>query len=224
MTIAGADIFSITPDATNDEILVGYVASDGTACLTELTSGGSVDTSFGDDGVADLGTSAGGQAVCVRPDGEVLVAGATAGGDVTLSLLTADGQPDLSFGTGGTTTVDVTGYVYDVVAEADGTAVVAAGSYDGSTTELFRFGVPTGRGTRWLRHDRASRRSGSRSGCCRPATTPTAGQDGLVEACWPTARSWMGSRRGHVRHLQGQLVEVARLTAFSGSCHPTFVT
>ena len=135
------DIFSVVPEA-DGEILVGYLSQGGSGHLMELTSTGTWDSSFGTDGVADLPSSPYGWAVGVRPDGAILVAGLNAAGDVTLSLLTAGGQVDASFGTGGTTTTTcVAGSLFDleVVAESDGTAVVAAIASDYSTTDLLRF-------------------------------------------------------------------------------------
>ena len=147
VTIGDADIFAVVP-RPDGEILVGYVDGGGECYLTELTAGGSVDASFGSGGTVDLGDSGAAtseaQAVCVRPDGEILVAGATGGDQVTLTLLTADGSVDPSFGTGGTSTADLNGgqyeYVVAVLVEpAGGILVEAADLNSNETAELIRF-------------------------------------------------------------------------------------
>lgn len=77
---------------------------------------GSLDTSFGDNGlaVASFGTGAfaEGSGLAVQSDGKIVVAGRLQtgdGGDFALARFLPDGSPDTSFGKGGTVSADLGG-------------------------------------------------------------------------------------------------------------------
>ncbi len=74
--------------------------------VARFTAGGDLDPSFGDGGVFTLDATVGydeGEALSILPDGKVLVAGFRGTSDSWLLRLTAGGQLDPSFGTGGQT-------------------------------------------------------------------------------------------------------------------------
>ena len=113
-----------------------------TEVVTELTSGGAVDTSFSGDGVwssavEGLGVVTGGwSALAVQPDGKLILTGvgpAGAGGQHFHSLvafrLNADGSADTGFGTNGQTVVqddEVYGGYVSLGLLSDGRIVVGA--------------------------------------------------------------------------------------------------
>ncbi|MEU6950807.1 calcium-binding protein, partial [Streptomyces sp. NPDC046316] len=93
-------------------VVVGSAATDFETCCTftvaRYTAAGSLDTTFGDGGVAYLtafGQPAGAQDVAVRPDGRIVAAG-YAGGRFAAARLLADGSPDTGFGGDGTVATD----------------------------------------------------------------------------------------------------------------------
>ena len=79
--------------------------------MTRLDADGTVDTTFGTDGVVTLSepndTFDAGAAVAIQPDGKIIVVGNAspnanlATGAVVVDRLDADGSPDASFGTNG---------------------------------------------------------------------------------------------------------------------------
>jgi RHS repeat-associated protein/uncharacterized delta-60 repeat protein len=93
---------------SNGNVLVVYTDDTDASYVAELNADGSLDTSFGDGGVAMVaGTDA--MAITVRSDGQILIGGlkfiSGAGGSgiaATLTLLQANGSPNLGFGTDGT--------------------------------------------------------------------------------------------------------------------------
>jgi uncharacterized delta-60 repeat protein len=106
---------------------------------TAFGSGGRVTTSFGDPSEASV-TSA-----FLLPDGKILVAGAvsifsTGSTQLALARYTPDGQPDTSFGNGGTLLVTLNGVTYGggpVVVEPDGKLLLAGigpGTANGNVT------------------------------------------------------------------------------------------
>lgn len=83
--------------------------------VTRFDASGVPDANFGTGGAGQL-TSPGGAAMVVGTDGRIVVAGATLGGgtpspdgaeDLLIQRLNADGTPDSTFGTAGSTTTDV---------------------------------------------------------------------------------------------------------------------
>ena len=106
--------------------------------LARLTLDGSLDTSFSDDGQANL--SIGGQdrgaAAALQPDGKIVVVGDNvgAGGTSDFGILrsTAGGLADPAFDDDGRVTVDFGGADYgdDVLVQPDGKIVVAGAVFD----------------------------------------------------------------------------------------------
>lgn len=90
-------------------------------CTVRIKSDGTLDPSFGVNGKVRTSVGAGvdgGNAIAVRSDGKVLVAGSTAvgsSGDMVLVRYFSDGSLDSAFGNGGTAIVDIEGGV-DVAA------------------------------------------------------------------------------------------------------------
>jgi uncharacterized delta-60 repeat protein len=119
---------AVRPD---DSLLVaGY---GGGTFVARLSPDGQVDPDFHGDAVADALQDA--TAVAVAGDGSVLVAGLAAGGGVVLKLQ-ADGELDTSFGSAGSTTIDIdhnyggnSQVAYDMAVAADGSVTVAGGGF-----------------------------------------------------------------------------------------------
>ncbi len=87
---------------------VGRAAYDAT--LARYRPNGSLDPSFGSDGIVtiDFGDGAGfavASSVAIDPHGRIVVAGGSLG-DFALARYHSDGSPDPSFGAGGTVTTD----------------------------------------------------------------------------------------------------------------------
>jgi uncharacterized delta-60 repeat protein len=113
--------------------------------LARFTADGDLDPTFAGDGIVNRDPTQfddGGTALAIQPDGKVLVAanhngapGGAGGADTWLLRFTPDGQPDLSFGTGGETVasaVPSADGVYGLALDAAGNAVVAGLAFDGS--------------------------------------------------------------------------------------------
>ena len=105
------------------KIVVGD--SNGAATLVRLNEDGTLDTSFGDNGLVSLRFTGDTQIAAVRllPDGKLLVAGTVYGNGGFVARLTADGSLDASFGTGGTTR-NAAGTVQDMIVLPDGSLLV----------------------------------------------------------------------------------------------------
>ena len=136
-------------------VAAGHESSDGTSrtLIARFDASGRPDPSFGAGGrvYVSLGEPSEATAVAVQRDATVLVAvsiwlpGALPGGapgydfhnDVALVRLAADGTLDASFGDGGVRVLDMRAVEYslDMVAEADGAAVIAVALLDGTTLE-----------------------------------------------------------------------------------------
>jgi uncharacterized delta-60 repeat protein len=111
-----------------------------------LAASGALDASFGTGGrltVNPGGDFGGFNAVAIQPDGKIVLAGwASAGPDTEMAItrLNADGSPDTTFGTGGTTLINYSGNpglpVFDIASavalQADGKIVVAGQTSSGS--------------------------------------------------------------------------------------------
>ncbi|MBC8113292.1 MAG: hypothetical protein H7062_02865, partial [Candidatus Saccharimonas sp.] len=86
----------------NGKILVGgkYAGGIGSAVLTRYNANGTIDTSFGNSGIADLGNAGGWiEDIAVRPDGRILLAIAFNGTSwFRVAGLTSSGQFDSNFG------------------------------------------------------------------------------------------------------------------------------
>jgi uncharacterized delta-60 repeat protein len=115
-------------------ILAGVSLADtngnGNFAAARFTSGGVLDTSFGNAGVVsfDFAGQAYAQAVAIQPDGRIIAAGGA--GLFALSRYNPDGSLDLSFGSFGrvTTTVGLSSSANAVQLQRDG-RIVTAGSY-----------------------------------------------------------------------------------------------
>ena len=113
----------------------------------ENTSG-KLDPAFNEQGavVTDFGEgSAVGRAVCVQPDGKILVAGDVDTGqgttpiDFALARYNADGTPDATFGTNGRALIDITGtddLAHAVALQPDGKIIVAGEARDQASDSL----------------------------------------------------------------------------------------
>ena len=88
---------------------------DGAFGVVRLTARGALDRSFGASGAVSTGfggrSAAGGRAnaLAIGPDGGIIAAGATPGGDFALARFDADGSLDASFGAGGRVRTDLGG-------------------------------------------------------------------------------------------------------------------
>jgi len=128
------------------KILVGAVFAFG--ALSNAYAGTSAfDSSFGNNGKV-LGTGYGiasqdtGRSVLRQSDGKLILAGTTStvagGSDFLVMRLSADGQPDASFGTAGSTAIDFANgndFGYDAALQADG-KIMVVGSCTGAKTIL----------------------------------------------------------------------------------------
>jgi uncharacterized delta-60 repeat protein len=97
---------------------------------------GPIDAGFGESGkvVTPAGADErGADGLAVQPDGKILVVG-TAGSDWLLVRYNADGSPDTTFGSAGSTTTSFspqTDYAYDLALQADRKIVAVGGSGSG---------------------------------------------------------------------------------------------
>ena len=102
--------------ADDDKVVVTYARffnrSDGSEgsdlVVTRLLPTGTLDRTFSGDGITTIPSSGylSPSSILLRPDGRIVVAGATDAGELVLIGLTADGEPDPGFGTYGLTVVD----------------------------------------------------------------------------------------------------------------------
>jgi uncharacterized delta-60 repeat protein len=116
---------------------VPFVPPTPTTFLARVTPDGSLDKTFGTDGITktDLGTGPiGGSRMTVQTDGHIVVAGSTAGANfqsvATLERFNADGSLDTSFGTSGKVVTDINSYSPIVLAvQADGKVIVSGAKF-----------------------------------------------------------------------------------------------
>jgi uncharacterized delta-60 repeat protein len=131
-------------------VVVGYSGQGGATgydvAVARLTADGALDLTFGTGGkqTVDLGSATDyGNAVAVRPNGSVVVAGETyrsdTGWDFAAAQLTPAGQLDSAFGTGGVQAIDfgaTSDHAFGVALQGDGKVVLAGTSYrDGVGTD-----------------------------------------------------------------------------------------
>lgn len=115
-------VLGFTLDPQGRIVLAGiqFGANSYPMAVRRLLPNGTIDTSFGDNGLRLISPDvrAGAQQVRVLPDGRILVAGNSNGGGswtgtnkgrLTVARLTADGQLDTSYGTNGIRVVDFAG-------------------------------------------------------------------------------------------------------------------
>lgn len=122
---------AVQPDGA---LVVGGASEDGPT-LARTFADGTIDTDFGTDGravLAGLDVSAYVIAVAVQPGGHLVAVGSVAmnedASDVFVARFTPDGQPDLTFGTGGVRRLSVESYYPQpaVAVTPDGGFVVSA--------------------------------------------------------------------------------------------------
>jgi uncharacterized delta-60 repeat protein len=121
----------------------GILAIDETASSTSryslrrFSAAGSVDTTFGTNGLVSLGTFTG--RIAVAGDGTVYIAGTNSGDprtqQMTIKAFTPGGASVANFGDGGTATVPLPhgGYANDLVLQPDGKLVVAGQANDATS-------------------------------------------------------------------------------------------
>jgi uncharacterized delta-60 repeat protein len=136
---------------TDGKIVVAGSTQDPTQgdnfAIVRYTSGGELDTSFGDGG--KVSTDFGGKAdvadaVAIQSDGKIVVAGtshATATGDnIALARYTTDGKLDTGFGDGGKVSTDLgtkADHANAVAIQRDGKIVVAGSTHDPAQGDNF---------------------------------------------------------------------------------------
>jgi uncharacterized delta-60 repeat protein len=134
---------------TVEQILIGGVVTDARGnvfAIQRYNADGSLDTSFGNQGLATMDIATGpfaapitdeqALALAVRPDGRIVAAGyasSSAAGGVALAQFTRDGQPDPQFGSGGRVYVQYPdgGAAFSAVALQDDGKIVAGGTSAG---------------------------------------------------------------------------------------------
>ncbi|HEX7450464.1 MAG TPA: hypothetical protein VF306_23085, partial [Pirellulales bacterium] len=118
----------------SDGKILAAGANGGGLGVIRLNPDGSLDTGFGDNGIASAPSQFGNRAfgVVVQPDGQIVLAGVNQEGNynsqVALARFTPQGALDLNFGTGGVVETDLPGWYdegRDVVLQPDGKLVVA---------------------------------------------------------------------------------------------------
>lgn len=94
----------------NGQVLVAGYTGNGDYLIQRYNSDGSLDSHFGNAGLAQIGLlgDSAAQAIAVQPDGKIVVAGSTMG-DFSVARLNLDGSLDTSFGDNGRVLVDVDG-------------------------------------------------------------------------------------------------------------------
>ena len=133
----GESVFGAALQPDGKIVLAG--GSDLRAAVARLNPNGSLDTTFSGDGKKTFNWRphdfSRAQAVLVRPDGKLVVAGFSGpeGGDIEVGRLKANGALDTAFGTGGKAGVDFGGTEFGFAAarQADGRIVVAGRSSPG---------------------------------------------------------------------------------------------
>ena len=126
----------------------GLLASPGTPGASAATTAGSLDTTFGTNGVAitDVGanTDDDGADVVVQPDGKIVVVG-TSNDDILVVRYLPDGRLDTSFSGDGVVTTDVNGVDVGtgVALQPDGKIVVAGSAGDVAAFAVLRY-TPSG--------------------------------------------------------------------------------
>ncbi|MDD5214961.1 MAG: FG-GAP-like repeat-containing protein [Methylococcales bacterium] len=133
-------VSTVKVQADGKILVVGETFGNLDFSLTRYNNDGSLDTSFGGDGLVTTDITAGAsesaQSVAIQSDGKILVAGTTGGGTYASLVLVRynnDGSLDASFGDGGkTSTVISNGGVNNVsvAIQTDGKIVLSATSHN----------------------------------------------------------------------------------------------
>jgi uncharacterized delta-60 repeat protein len=123
-------------------VAAGYRAAQNSFALTRHNRDGTLDRSFGGDGLVTTNFTVA-ATVVVQPDGKLVTAGGAgaAVGDFALARFTPDGSLDESFGRGGKVATDFPGsrYAYALALQPDGKLVVGGSTYDPTTFALARY-------------------------------------------------------------------------------------
>lgn len=113
-------------------LAAGYLS--GQIVLSRYNSNGTLDTSFGANGVvrSNLVGNAGVSKVVIQPDGKYVVVGSSGSSTFTqyVARFLPDGTPDVSFGIGGVTTISIAGNQtigLSIAIQADGKIVTGGG-------------------------------------------------------------------------------------------------
>lgn len=119
--------------------------------LVRLTAGGTPDSTFGTNGIANADFAGGiARAVIQQTDGKLVLAGSAASAngaeDIALARFDADGTLDASFGNGGKVTLDIGGsadFASGLIQQPGGNFVIAGGTNSGGPNRLVlaRFNV-----------------------------------------------------------------------------------
>jgi uncharacterized delta-60 repeat protein len=151
---------AVQPDG---KILAGGYTRDATRtyfAVVRYNSDGSLDASFGISGklISAISSYSTGQAMALLPDGKILVSGqsqvSTNPSDFTVARYTANGSPDTTFGSNGSTTLSLSAthdFVQCMTVQPDGKVLVAGSSSTNMAFAVARFNadgsVDTGFGT-----------------------------------------------------------------------------
>ena len=128
------------------------VTDEDSPTVVRLNADGSLDRSFGGDGIASNFSDAPVSAAALQPDGKLVVAGATKAAEITVARIDTDGSLDETFGPGGSdgdgrrTYTDLqTWYADALVVQPDGRiAIVGVGSPGVTVSRLMPEGAPDG--------------------------------------------------------------------------------
>jgi uncharacterized delta-60 repeat protein len=133
---AGYDWFSAVALQPDGKIVVagwsggGFYSAD--FVLARYNFDGTLDAGFGSGGkvTTDLGGDDRASAMALQPDGKIVAAGRTSGGNFALTRYNQDGSPDATFGLGGKVTTDLGGddAVSAMALQPDGRIVVGGAS------------------------------------------------------------------------------------------------
>ncbi len=147
--IGGEDIGrSIFVQSDGKVVVAGYSnnGTDDDFSIIRYNSDGSLDTSFGTDGILTHAIGTGkdrGFSATIQPDGKILVAGLAdlaSGNEIALTRYNADGSMDTSFGGGdGITTTDIgagNDKGFSVTVQPDGKILVAGSAHNGTNNDI----------------------------------------------------------------------------------------
>src|SRR3990172_7858788 len=128
-------------------VVAGYCCYPSNFAIVRYTTYGSLDTSFGADGIVTTNANGNhdeGRAVAIQSDGKIIVAGYTWGEDASDFLLVrfnTDGTLDSNFGIGGIVTTDInsaSNMCYSLAIQSD-EKIVAAGYTSGPNFTIVRY-------------------------------------------------------------------------------------
>ena len=139
---------AIQPDGKIVVAGTGYYDDTTSALILRYNTDGSLDNSFGTNGLATYSDDAEdyGNAMAIQPDGKIVVAGRNYNGAIGAVLVlryNADGTLDNNFGTSGVVnyTDGSSSYGSAVAVQPDGKTVVVGQTYDGTAVLVLRYGA-----------------------------------------------------------------------------------